>query len=85
MNLLIDKQQTIYQILVIFLSYYQFILNDNKTQIIVTTQASASRSQHYNRENIINYLTYIKLTFKLRYIAGKIVNVNTEEFKLVLM
>ena len=85
MNLLIDKQQTIYQILVIFLSYYQFILNDNKTQIIVTTQASASRSQHYNRENIINSLTYIKLTFKLRYIVGKIVNVNTEEFKLVLM
>ena len=85
MNLLIDKQQTIYQILVIFLSYYQFILNDNKTQIIVTTQASASRSQHYNRENIINSLTYIILTFKLRYIVGKIVNVNTEEFKLVLM
>ncbi|MCW9046430.1 MAG: DUF1631 domain-containing protein [Gammaproteobacteria bacterium] len=62
-----------------------FILNKDKNELHVTADASVARSQQYNRQNIINALTNIQLTFKPNYVAGKSVNINTHEFKLALM
>jgi len=62
-----------------------FILNKNNDELRITAQASAARSQHYNRQHIITALTNIQLTFKPIYIPGNTVIINTNEFKSALM
>ncbi|MCW8933507.1 MAG: DUF1631 domain-containing protein [Gammaproteobacteria bacterium] len=62
-----------------------FIQNKDKNELRISADASAARSQQYNRQNIITALTNIQLTFKPNYVAGKNVNINTDEFKLALM
>ncbi|MDH5765928.1 MAG: DUF1631 domain-containing protein [Gammaproteobacteria bacterium] len=62
----------------------QFILSEDQNKS--NQQASkAQNSQQYNRDNVIDALTSLQLSFKPKYIPGQTVNINTDEFKSALI
>jgi len=48
-------------------------------------RAQASGKGYFNRDDVLQALTNIQLTFKSRYVPGQRVNINTEAFKTTLL
>lgn len=62
-----------------------YILDDNKNQQSTNTSKPVVNSQHYNRQHVIDALSNMQLTYRPKFISGKSVNINTDEFKTTLL
>ncbi len=64
----------------------EFIHNEDENSTRSALAAPrASRKNCYNRQDVLQALSNLQLTFQAEYVAGQKVNINTDEFKRALL